>query len=341
MDNDIGSIVVTALLWSAPVMVAGTAVLILVRRRSLVVSNVILVLTPLVALLSGLIGVSGFMFTNDLKRTVTVLATVFLVAIPASIALARFQARRTVWERQVWDQERAAEHSRRELIAWISHDLRTPLADIRAVAEALTDSVVTDTTEVTRFAQLIDQDAIRLSAMVDDLFEMSKINSGALRLDREAVDLREVVDEVAAASTPTAARAGVEFELSVPPAVVPVFADTRALARVLTNLVINAIAHTPDGGTVTIGIEVVDEVAVVRVDDTGPGIADHDMARIFDVAYRGTAARTPPSERGLPAGSGMGLAIAEGLVLAHQGRISVSNRHPGSRFEVTLPLYRG
>ncbi len=101
------------------------------------------------------------------------------------------------------------------------------------------------------------------------------------------MDLREVVDEVRAASQPTAARAGVEFALSVPAGVVNVHADARALARVVTNLVINAIAHTPEGGAVSVEIVVSGDVALVTVDDTGPGIDDGDLTRIFEVAYRG------------------------------------------------------
>lgn len=338
MPTDIPQIIGLSLLWAVPVVVVGTALLLGLRRLSLVTSTVILVLIPPVAILMGIIGVSGFMFTDDLKRTATVLAAVAIIVIPTAVLLARFQARRTVWERQVRAQEREAEQSRRELIAWVSHDLRTPLADIRAMAEALADSVVTDPEEITTFADQIDRDAIRLSGMVDDLFEMSKINAGAVHLDREQLDLREVVDEVIAGCAAAAGNVGVRLTPKLPGAPATVNADGRAMSRVVSNLVINAIAHTPIGDGVEVSVGVTDQEAWLRVDDAGPGIADHEVARIFEIAYRGTSSRTPRGDNGLPAGSGMGLAIAEGLVNAHDGQIVVSNRNPGSRFEVRLPL---
>lgn len=341
MATDIPQIVGLSLLWSAPVVLLGTVILLRLQRLSLVTNTVVLVMIPPVAILMGVIGVSGFMFTDDLKRTATVLTSVAVIAIPAAVLLGRFQARRTVWERQAREQERAAEQSRRELIAWVSHDLRTPLADIRAMAEALADGIVSDAEEVSTFARQIDRDAVRLSDMVDDLFEMSKINAGAVRLDREHLDLREVVDEVIAGCGAAADRAEVRLRPVMPESPVVVDADGRAVSRVLTNLVINAIAHTPNGCPVHIEVGRHETYAFLRVDDAGPGIAEHEMTRIFEIAYRGTSARTPRDDNGLPAGSGMGLAIAEGLVSAHGGRITVSNREPGSRFEVLLPVIAG
>lgn len=338
MPTHIPQIVGLSLLWSAPTVLLGTVVLLRLPRISLVTSTVILTLIPPVAILMGVVGVSGFMFTDDLKRTATVLTSVAIIAIPAAVLLGRFQARRTVWERHAREKERAAEQSRRELIAWVSHDLRTPLADIRAMAEALADGVITDTEEIATFARQIDTDAARLSAMVDDLFEMSKINAGAMRLEREHLDLREVVDEVVAGCGATAARNDVRLQPALPESRVIVDADGRAVSRVLTNLIINAIAHTPAGSPVVIAVGRDHAHAYLRVDDAGPGIAEHELTRIFDIAYRGTSARTPRRDNGLPVGSGMGLAIAEGLVVAHGGRITVSNREPGSRFEVRLPM---
>ena len=338
MPTHIPQIVGLSLLWSAPTVLLGTVVLLRLPRISLVTSTVILTLIPPVAILMGVVGVSGFMFTDDLKRTATVLTSVAIIAIPAAVLLGRFQARRTVWERHAREKERAAEQSRRELIAWVSHDLRTPLADIRAMAEALADGVITDTEEIATFARQIDTDAARLSAMVDDLFEMSKINAGAMRLEREHLDLREVVDEVVAGCGATAARNDVRLQPALPESPVIVDADGRAVSRVLTNLIINAIAHTPAGSPVVIAVGRDDAHAYLRVDDAGPGIAEHELTRIFDIAYRGTSARTTRRDNGLPVGSGMGLAIAEGLVVAHGGRITVSNREPGSRFEVRLPM---
>ncbi|MEV0355683.1 HAMP domain-containing sensor histidine kinase [Nocardia sp. NPDC050697] len=323
---------------SLPVVLAGAIVLRGTGNRSLTTSMVVLVLIPILSALAGMVAVSGLMFTDELHHTLVVLGVVATVTLPAAVLLGRQQARKTVWERQIRDQERAAEQSRRELVAWVSHDLRTPLAGIRAMAEALADGVVTGDADVTRYAGQIGREVHRLGGMVDDLFDMSKISAGALRLDLGPVDLRELVDEVLAANRPTAERAAIALHAEHPATRVTVAADDRALVRVLSNLVCNAIAHTPPGGRVAISAGTGDGHAWARVDDTGPGIAEPDLPRIFDIAYRGTAARSPVAAGGLPAGSGMGLAIAAGLVHAHAGAISAENREQGCRFEVRLPL---
>ncbi|MEV0029612.1 HAMP domain-containing sensor histidine kinase [Nocardia sp. NPDC050793] len=338
MPEDSLQIVGYALACSIPVVLIGAIILRATSNRSLTTSMAVLVLIPTLATLAGIVGVSGLMFTHEFQRNALVLAVVAAVTVPAAILLGREQARKTVWEKEIREQERAAERSRRELVAWVSHDLRTPLAGIRAMAEALTDGVVTGAADVTRYAEQIGCETDRLSRMVDDLFEMSKINAGALRLELEPVDLREVIDEVLAANHPTAERARVALRAEQPPDRIVVTASDQALGRVLTNLVSNAIAHTPPGGEVAISAGISGEQAWARVDDTGPGIAAEDLPRIFEVAYRGTAARSPVAQSGVPIGSGMGLAIAAGLVEAHRGDITAENRERGCRFEVRLPL---
>ncbi|WP_406238678.1 sensor histidine kinase [Nocardia sp. NBC_01009] len=338
MPEDATQLIAYALACSVPIVVFGALILRATSNRSLTTSMAVLVLIPTLSTLAGIIGVSGLMFTHELQRTAIVLAVVAAVTVPAAIVLGREQARKTVWEKQIREQERAAEHSRRELVAWVSHDLRTPLAGIRAMAEALSDGVVTDRPDVMRYAEQIGIETDRLSRMVDDLFEMSKINAGALRLELEPVDLRELIDEVLAANRPTAERARVALRAEQPDSQIVVAASDHALGRVLTNLVSNAIAHTPPGGRVQMSAGTGDGHAWARVEDTGPGIAEQDLPRIFEVAYRGTAARSPVAAEGVPAGSGMGLAIAAGLVEAHHGDITAENRDQGCRFEIRLPL---
>jgi signal transduction histidine kinase len=338
MPTDTLGLIVYTLAGSVPVVAVGALVLRATANRSLTTSMAVLVVIPTLSALAGVIAVSGLMFTHELQRTAVVLVVVAVATVPAAILLGRDQARRTVWEKQIREQERAAERSRRELVAWVSHDLRTPLAGIRAMSEALIDGVVTGGADVERYSAQILRETNRLSTMVDDLFEMSKINAGALRLALEPVDLRELIDEVLAANRPTAERARVQLHAEQPASRIVVNASDQALGRVLTNLVTNAIAHTPPGGRVAISAGADDGHAWTRVDDSGPGIADVDLPRIFDVAYRGTAARTPVESSGIPAGSGMGLAIAAGLVEAHRGDITAHNRAQGCRFEVRLPL---
>ncbi|ATL69626.1 sensor histidine kinase [Nocardia terpenica] len=337
MPTDALALIGYALAGSVPVTALGALAMRLTYNRSLTTSMVVLVLIPTLATLAGVIAVSGLMFTHELERIIWVLAVVTAVAVPAAIVLGRAQARKTVWERQMLEQERAAERARRDLVAWVSHDLRTPLAGIRAMGEALVDGVIDNPETVDRYARQIVRDTNRLSAMVDDLFEMSKIHSGALRLALEPLDLRELIDEVAAAAQPTAARARVTLAARQPDSQIPVSGSDRALTRVLTNLVANAIEHTPPGGRIDISAGIAPDHAWARVDDTGPGISADDLPRIFEVAYRGSAARSPAATD-IGSNSGMGLAIAAGLVQAHHGEITAVNREVGCRFEIRLPL---
>ena len=141
---DFWEIVGWALACSVPVVLAGAAVVRLARSWSLAASMVALVLIPVLATLAGVLGASGFMITQTFEKTGVVLVIVSIVAIPAAVMLGRYQARRTVWEAEIRDSERAAEQSRRQLVAFVSHDLRTPLAGIRAVSEAIAVGVVPD-----------------------------------------------------------------------------------------------------------------------------------------------------------------------------------------------------
>jgi signal transduction histidine kinase len=335
--NDLWEIVGWALACSLPVVLTGAIVIRLARSWSLTVSMVALVLIPVVATFTGIVGASGFMISDTFQQTAVVLIIVSVVTIPAAVMLARYQARRTVWEQQIRDSERAAEQSRRRLVAFVSHDLRTPLAGIRAVSEAIADGVVRDG-EVRSHAKTIEQESIRLSEMVDDLFEMSKINAGAVQPAYDKVALDEVVDDVLSAHRIAAERAGIMLKARLPETPVRVVGSGRALVRVLSNLVANAIAHTPEGGKVELALGSDENGAWARVDDTGVGIDEADLARVFDVAYRGSNGRVPRADSSLPSGSGLGLAIAAGLVQAHRGTLSAHNLGTGARFEVRLPL---
>jgi signal transduction histidine kinase len=326
-----------ALALVVPVVAVGTALLYWVRRGSLTTTMTVLVLVPVIAMLTGVLGVSGFMFTATLTTMSLVCLLVLLVTVPVALLLGRAIARRSVWEREARERERAAEASRRELVAWISHDLRTPLAGIRAMAEALADGVVSSPSEVAGYAGRIGGETRRLSGMVDDLFELSRITAGALRLTMSQVALREVVSDVLAAQTPVAQRKRVRVLADAMIAPIVLGSDPE-LARVVRNLVSNAIRHTPPDGTVAVQIGVDGGDAVLAVDDACGGIPDAELGRVFDVAFRGSAARTPSRSGEEQVGGGLGLAIAKGLVEAHKGKINAHNHGPGCRFEVRLPL---
>jgi signal transduction histidine kinase len=227
--------------------------------------------------------------------------------------------------------ERALETSRRELVAWVSHDLRTPLAGLRAMAEALEDEVVTDAATVHRYHSQIRAESDRLAAMVDDLFELSRIHAGALRLSRQRVGLGELVSETVAGTEPLARAKGVRLS-GLAHEVLPVEVDAAEFGRALRNLVVNAIRHTPEDGGVEIVAGLERGMACVTVSDACGGIPEEDLPRLFDVAFRGETARTPGG------GAGLGLAIARGIVEAHAGEIGVSNAGAGCRFVVRLPL---
>jgi len=239
-----------------------------------------------------------------------------------------------------FDRERALEVGRRDLVAAVSHDLRTPLATTRAMVEALSDGVVAEPSEVRRYLGLIHREIQHLSRLIDDLFELSHIESGTLELTMARVDVRRLASEALAAYEAQANERGVSLECRVAEATPPVQADAVRLHRVLRNLVDNALRHTPPGGLVEVDAHVDDGSVVLGVSDTGPGIDPAERDRIFDRFYRGERSRSrgeAPPDRAV--GAGLGLAIARGLVEAHHGRIwTEPSAGGGAAFCFSLPL---
>lgn len=229
--------------------------------------------------------------------------------------------------------EQALESSRRELIAWVSHDLRTPLAGIRAIAEALEDGIVDDPATVARYHATLGQEVERLGLLVDDLFELSRAQHGVLRLEWERFSLDELVADAIAGIRPVADAKGVVLEGRVADGGLAVHGSPPELLRALRNILGNAVRHTPADGSVVVEATVDGEQALVTVADTGGGIPEDHLDRVFDAGFRGDDARTPGT-----GGAGLGLAIAAALVQAHQGDISVSNADGGARFVVRFPV---
>jgi signal transduction histidine kinase len=225
------------------------------------------------------------------------------------------------------ERERTLEASRRELVAWISHDLRTPLAGLQAMAEALEDGMVGDPRV---YHTRIRAEVGRMSAMVSDLFELSRIQAGVLALSPARMSVYDLVGDAIAGVDALAREHGVRLVGDgVEP--VPVEVDGREMSRVLANLLVNAIRRTPADGTVAVAARREADRVVLSVTDGCGGIAPEVLPRVFDTGWRGTDARTPP------AGAGLGLAIVRGIVEAHQGSAAVSNVPGGCRFEVHLP----
>jgi signal transduction histidine kinase len=232
--------------------------------------------------------------------------------------------------------EQALEASRRELVAWVSHDLRTPLAGLRAMAEALEDGVAASPE---RYHKQIRVEVDRLNGMVDDLFEISRLQAGAPRTRSDRVSLDDLVSDCVAALEPVAGLQGVRL-IGRATSTAEVVGNGSELNRALTNLLINAIRHTGQDGTVEIVLRATDDptapTAEVTVSDQCGGIRPDDLTRVFDVGFRGEPSRT--HQPGLGAGAGLGLAITRGIVAAHDGSVLVRNADGGCAFTVRLPL---
>lgn len=233
------------------------------------------------------------------------------------------------------ERELALERSRRELVAWVSHDLRSPLASIRATAEALEDGVVDDPADVRRYLASIGTETDRLALLVDDLFELSRISSGSIDLSPQPVELGVLITSVVEGVRPAARARGVDVHAQVGEHP-PLLASPAEATRVLRNLVDNAVRHTPRGGTVEVSVTEESSDAVVSVIDECGGIPVDDLERVFDVAFRGDVARGRDE-----GGGGLGLAIAKGLVEAQAGSIAVSNHPGGCCFTVRFPWVAG
>jgi signal transduction histidine kinase len=301
-------------------------------RRAL--SPIVVALIPVGSIVGGSLAAARAMFvsTHDLSALVVVTAGAGTAGVLGALGLARELARSRAAAEQAAARERAIERSRRELVAWVSHDLRTPLAGIQAMVEALDDGVVDDPGEVREYHRRLTAECLRLSRLVDDLFELSRIEAAGLHLQLERVSLGEVVSDAVASAAVLAEAKGVVMDGDLRPATVD--ASSRELTRVVANLLDNAIRHTPAGGAVTVLVDRGDAHAEVSIVDQCGGIPAQDLDRVFDLAYRGDAARTP----GAGGGAGLGLAIARGFVEAHQGDIAVRNDGDGCRFTVRLPL---
>ena len=229
----------------------------------------------------------------------------------------------------------ALDRERRDLTIAISHDLRTPLASIRAMAEALTDHVVIETAEVDRYHATIRKEVERLTRMVDDLFQLAQMDARALVLDRRPVSLSEVAAEVVDAMQARAAAAGLDLSLGPCDPLPPIALDGSLVERAITNLVGNAIEHTPAGGSVTVTVHAAGGEHRLTVTDTGEGIAPTDLDRVWEPFFRADRSRQRTS--GHADGAGLGLAIVRGVVEAHGGRVGLSSGNAGSTFTLVLP----
>lgn len=254
---------------------------------------------------------------------------------------------------------RRLETVRRDFVSHVSHELRTPLAALKLLSETLSRAVESDPPAARDFARRIGGEIDHLAQMVAELLELSRIESGKVRLSLEPTDLAGVVEVALQRMRPLADERGVSLGFEMPPGLPDALADAARIGEVLVNLLHNGLKYTPAGGTVTVSAEVVgegaDQALAVHVRDSGVGIADDDLPRVFERFFKVDRARTrdaepvaagaasgdglTPAQARAASGTGLGLAIARHLVELHGGRIwAESALGRGSTFTFTLPL---
>jgi two-component system, OmpR family, phosphate regulon sensor histidine kinase PhoR len=227
---------------------------------------------------------------------------------------------------------RRLESLRRDFVANASHELRTPIAAVRSATETLQSGALGERLAAIRFVDIIDRNAQRLQSLVEDMLELSKLESNEFKLKRDRVELQRVVPIVLALFRERAEKKGVRLAAELPPALPPIEGDARALEHVLSNLVDNAVKYCPRGARIIVSGSSDDSLVELVVSDTGPGIAPEHLLRVFERFYRIDAGRS--RELG---GTGLGLSIVKHMVEAMRGRVAVeSSVGKGSTFVVSL-----
>ncbi|MCL5074909.1 MAG: cell wall metabolism sensor histidine kinase WalK [Chloroflexi bacterium] len=231
---------------------------------------------------------------------------------------------------------RRLETTRREFVANISHELRTPLASLKLLVETLEEgALLEEPTTAREFLGKIHLEIDKLTQLVRELLELSRIESGQVPLKWEALDIGHLIEEAVGHLRPQAERQGIELKIVASPPLPRLYADGERVQQVIVNLVHNAIKFTPPGGKVEVLVRPQSEAVVISVIDTGVGIPGEDLPRIFERFYKADKSRSS-------GGTGLGLAIAKHIVQAHGGRIwAESVEGQGSTFSFTLPLTTG
>ena len=231
---------------------------------------------------------------------------------------------------------RRLEGMRREFVANVSHELKTPLTSIKSLVETLLSGALEDPPNNRRFVAMIDEDATRLARLIDDLLELSHIESRAVPLRLQPVAIGPLAEDVAARFRQAAQDRGLTLDIAVDPGTPPAAGDPERLRQILVNLLDNAIKFNRPGGRVTLRARPDAERVRIEVEDTGVGIPADDLPRIFERFYRVDKARS--REAG---GTGLGLAIVKHLVELHQGTITAASSGRGALFSITLPAGSG
>ena len=279
---------------------------------------------------AGLIAVAAFLAgaaAVAVPHWMGLTQVVFVTLALAGAALAAALAVRLAMEER---SRRQIEGARRQMVAAVSHDLRTPLASLRLLVEAIDDGVATGETRE-RYLREMRTHVEALTTLIDDLFELSRIEAGEISWAMERTELRGLIDDTVASMRVPAEARGVAVVAELPAGEVVARANAEKVQRVLLNLIQNAIRHTPADGSVTVRARTAADVVEIEVADDGDGIPSADGERVFEAFYRGDEARSED-------GAGLGLAISRAIVEAHGGRIWLAEGDPGTSIHFTLRL---
>lgn len=227
-----------------------------------------------------------------------------------------------------------SQQAHRDFLANVSHDLRTPLTSIQGFSQAIAEGVTSDPAAARRAAQIIHAEAARMHRMVEDLLDMARIEAGRMDMLRHAVQIGDLLRGVSDSLSVKARDQGVMLETDLPPGLPRIAGDGDRLAQVFTNLLDNAIKHTPSGGRVSLRAETGPDSVLITISDTGEGIPPTDLSRIFERFYQVDKSR----QRKRRSGVGLGLAITQQIIEAHGGTIQVASKvGEGTTFTVWLP----
>ncbi|XAS68844.1 HAMP domain-containing sensor histidine kinase [Micrococcaceae bacterium Sec5.7] len=369
-----------ALLWAVVIGAISLLVLRALRRTSFAVQICVVVLATVAVLTAGMVSAFNAMFISarDLEAMWYILGIASVAAVAISLVLgarvsrnasALSEAARSIGRgespgrpvpvmgaeltalagelelsgrrlEESRQREAAVEMSRRELVSWISHDLRTPLASMRAMAEALEDGMASD---VSGYHRKIIAQTDQMAVMVNDLLELSKIQAGTLRLTSEPLDLYDLASDAIADLAPLAAQRKITLDGGGDRECLAL-ADGPSMGRAVRNVLLNAIIYSHPGSGVNVAVGRDGEHAFVAVTDSCGGIAPEDLPHVFETGWQRNAARSragfadgngPDATR--YSGAGVGLSMVAGIVRAHGGSVTVENVDGGCRFALRLP----
>ncbi|MDJ0313604.1 HAMP domain-containing sensor histidine kinase [Arthrobacter sp. H35-D1] len=367
-SSDLLTILLLVLVWAVPIAAATMVLQWLLRRSSIVLQICLVVVSAVAVLVAGLVGAFNAMFisAHDLEvmwyivgiaSVLSVLVAVVLGMGMARNARALISAARSIGRGETVATTRnmsselaalalemkstsekleesrrrveAVEGARRELVAWVSHDLRTPLASMRAMTEALEDGVVDDVSDYYR--KIIAQ-SDRMNVMVNDLLELSKIQAGTLVVTMETMDLYDLVSDAIADLSPLAVQRGVDVNGErVTSTLASV--DSASMGRAVRNVILNALMYTKPETTVRIAVDAEPGWAVVAVEDACGGIPEQDLPRLFTAGWRSVSERSKSAF----SGAGVGLSMVAGIAHAHHGVVAVENAGDGCRVTLRIP----